>query len=265
MTLKVAGIEIPGSGGDVRFNGNPVDILKFNGETVWKRIIVPSGTVIFESSTPGSYSVNIQEPGNYIITAVGGGGGAAAYAYCYGVSASNWWGMTSGGGSGAYFVGTYTLPIGSLSLTVGDRGVGNGLYKTTDSSTSGSATGGTGTATIVGEYITANPGMGGAVLYKSATGGAGGTLSYSSTNLVSTSTHVNGGTGYTSIQQGVDRTTEAGGSTMNSSTNGSTNGSGYGNGGGASCSGWITQNPIGPAASYTANHGGYGYIKIVKE
>lgn len=267
MDARVNGISIPTtpSDGDVQFNGEGVNELRINGETVWQRVLVPAGTVIFESSNPQTTSVSIPVDGAYEITVVGAGGGAASFAYCPGVYGTNWYGNTAGGGAGGYFKGTYNLTAGNISVTVASRGTGSSAYyKDNSGSASTVCTGNNGGASKVGSIITANGGNGGYAKNRTATAGTGGTVSYSSSNLVSLTTSSTGGTGTNSVSQGYDHTTESGGTQMNSSANGGTNASGKGWGGGASCRGWLSQNPIATQCSATANHGDYGYIKIVK-
>lgn len=68
---------------------------------------------IFESSTGGSYSVNIPAQGRYEITCVGGGG-AAAMRGVYDDKGYGW-----GGGSGGAFKGIFELNAGSYTVVVG--------------------------------------------------------------------------------------------------------------------------------------------------
>ena len=68
---------------------------------------------IFESSTGGTYSVNIPTQGRYEITCVGGGG-AAAMRGVYDDKGYGW-----GGGSGGAFKGIFELNAGSYTVVVG--------------------------------------------------------------------------------------------------------------------------------------------------
>lgn len=68
---------------------------------------------IFESSTGGSYTVNLEATGNYEITCVGGGG-AAAMRGVYDDKGYGW-----GGGSGGAFKGIFELNAGSYTVVVG--------------------------------------------------------------------------------------------------------------------------------------------------
>lgn len=73
--------------------------------------------VIFESSTPGTYSVDILTNGKYEIICVGAGGGGVRYGnggfipYQY-----------AGGGSGGYSNSIQNLTEGTYSITVGGGG-----------------------------------------------------------------------------------------------------------------------------------------------
>ena len=68
---------------------------------------------IFESSTGGSYTVNLEATGNYEITCVGGGG-AAAMRGVYDDKGYGW-----GGGSGGAYKGIFNLAAGSYNVIVG--------------------------------------------------------------------------------------------------------------------------------------------------
>lgn len=72
--------------------------------------------VLFESSTAGTYTVDIEFPGKYQVIVVGGGSGAA-----YNVSGKFSDGSISGG-SGAGFEGIISLTAGTYTITVGAGG-----------------------------------------------------------------------------------------------------------------------------------------------
>lgn len=79
---------------------------------------VPSGTVLFDKNTAGTYTVTIPMTQVYdvIMVGAGGGGDKGAIYKSYG-----------GGGSGAAFVGKIQLTAGSLKVIVGKGGT-NGFY-----------------------------------------------------------------------------------------------------------------------------------------
>lgn len=85
----------------------------------YKRDIVeyPEGVVIFESSTPGSYDVDLVS-GQYEIICVGAGGGGAA--------ACNSWCCSAGGGSGGYSNVLQNVSEGTYTAVVGAGGAGTG-------------------------------------------------------------------------------------------------------------------------------------------
>lgn len=126
----------------------------------------------FESSAPGTYSVDLQV-GEYEIEIVGaGGGGSKGYEGAIGAS----------GGSGAAFVGVFTLETGTYEVVVGAGGLGGA-----DSNINGSA----GTASSISEVVTAGAGGGGA---RVTSGGSGGVLTLNAMPITySLSTNGNSG------------------------------------------------------------------------
>ncbi len=72
-----------------------------------------NSSILFENSTPGTYTVNIPFTGDYEITCVGGGGAAAMY------GRYDDKGYGRGGGSGGAVRGVFTLPAGTYDITVG--------------------------------------------------------------------------------------------------------------------------------------------------
>lgn len=65
---------------------------------------------LFESSTPGTYSLILSEPVNCFVAVVGGGSGGGAELFS----------GNKGGGSGAAVYGNTTLPAGTYTIYVGD-------------------------------------------------------------------------------------------------------------------------------------------------
>ena len=96
---------------DVKFNGDDVEILQFNGITVWERYTPP--VVLFESSAPGNYSLTLTKPTACSVVVVGGGAAGTSYSFI----------QKYGGGSGACVYGTTTLPAGTYSISVGGGSV----------------------------------------------------------------------------------------------------------------------------------------------
>lgn len=160
------------------FNGT-IDIskcyIKINGEYWWtgfytenvlgvKRyltnrninnmIIVPSETIL-NTSTPGTYTLDLED-GDYDVVVVGaGGGGSGCSKHSDGAS----------GASGSAFVGTITLTAGTYNVVVGAGGVGTARLDW--------SRGGTGGSSSIGDLIIAGGGTGGAL---DASGGTGGSL-----------------------------------------------------------------------------------------
>lgn len=85
--------------------------------------------VVFESSTAGTYSVNLEKAGIYEITCVGGGG-AAAMRGVYDDKGYGW-----SGGSGGAFVGTFSLTRGTRTVVVA-KANNNTIAQTSNSQTS---------------------------------------------------------------------------------------------------------------------------------
>lgn len=82
----------------------------FSKELLNKKNTLPSGTVLFDSSTAGTSNVTIPMTMVYdvIMVGAGGGGDKGAIYTSYG-----------GGGSGAAYVGKLKLTAGTVSITVG--------------------------------------------------------------------------------------------------------------------------------------------------
>ena len=141
--------------------------------------------VLFESSTSGTYSLNIKQSGNYEITIVGAGGGGG------GSAGSHAW-MGANGGSGAVFKGVVNLSKSMITINVGEGGTGG------NSSGANAPGGQNGTDSSVnfgsGKLITAGAGRGGHGTgdYGSSNTGAGGTLTITGITTVSTSINQNG-------------------------------------------------------------------------
>ena len=139
----------------------------------------PSGTVIFESSSPGPSSLYVEAPGRFNIVLVGGGGSGAA--------TTNWseYGHVANGGQGALIQGITNISAGTYSINIGEAGPahgngswgGNGGDTTFNGNTAGGGKGGR-TAGYIGEK---GPGYGGTATVVSSgltgTDGANGNTS----------------------------------------------------------------------------------------
>ena len=149
---------------DFYFGGTKIKEVYYGSTKVYSAGY-PAGTVIFESSTPGTYTIKLDYSQKYEIWLVG----AVAYA--------------AGGGSGAYVHGTLTVSGGSYSVVVGSanggqssafnniaRGGGNG---SASSSSSSGGSGGTYSVTSGISGVNGNSGESGRdTLYCEKSGGA---------------------------------------------------------------------------------------------
>lgn len=129
-------------------------------------------SIKFESSAPGTYSIDLQA-GEYEIEIVGaGGGGSKGYEGAIGAS----------GGSGAAFIGIFALEAGTYEVVVGAGGSAGA-----DSNINGSA----GTSSSISGVVTAGAGGGGV---RVTSGGSGGVLTLNAMPITySLSTNGNSG------------------------------------------------------------------------
>lgn len=206
---------------------------------------LPEQTV-FESATPGSYTLNLLAAGTYRIICVGGGGGAAtASTSRFDLDDMQTAIAIAGGGSGGYSQSTLSLSAGTHSIQVGAGGAGASGYNGTNQGIQ--FTGGTGGGSTFDSTVLAYPGGGGYAYAKSAdhthdrtvTAGGGGAGTTANGNA--------GGTASRGVNSMDTHTYTASGGT---SVYG-----GYGAGGGGSAKGQ-NEHP-------TANNGGNGYVKVV--
>lgn len=144
----------------------------YKGSTLVYQSKLPAGQVIFESATPGTYTINIPTTQTYYIDLVGGGGGG------FSVSIGKF-----NGGSAAYIYGNTVLEKGTYTLVIGNGGgrEQNGTSSTFVNNIAGYGGGSTnqstgygGTATVVSSGLTGQNGA-----FQSTTGwingyGAGG-------------------------------------------------------------------------------------------
>lgn len=176
----------------------------YYGSTKVFTVGYPHQTLLFESSTPGTYTLDVLYTTNVELWLVGAGGKGASYTPTGGGAVSSKYKRTqwafAGGGSGGYIHGTRVIEPGTYTIIVGSA---NG-----------------GPTSCFGEV--ANGGGNGAVAPASATAGAGGTCTISVNTLTAT-TGANGST--------------ATGRSATSSSGGSSRYNGYGQGGGSTSSG----------------------------
>ena len=91
----------------------------YKGSTLVFQGLYPSGTVLFESATPGTYNIYLEHTQTYSIIMVGGGAGGSGIQT--GSSMYTRW-LYGGGGSGALIYGNIDLGEGGYSVVVGSGG-----------------------------------------------------------------------------------------------------------------------------------------------
>lgn len=153
------------------------------------------GTVIFESSTPGTYTVTIPATGNYEIWMVGGGAGGFPTI----VSGKQAW---MGGASGGYIHGTTKLSAGAYEAVVSPESsiVIGGVYSYTDTTFANQiAKAAAGDCTVTLSGLTATKGNLGTTSTTTGTGGASVYGGYGKGGDASKSSRQNGTPGYLKI------------------------------------------------------------------
>ena len=162
---------------------------------------LPSGTVIFDKSTAGTYTVTIPATQIYdvIMVGAGGGGDKGAIYTSYG-----------GGGSGAAYVGKMQLTKGTVKVIVGAGGT-NGFYGGTNPTSGGS--------TYIGNYYVGGGELG-------SGGGSGGAKGNCPTNYGYT-TWVAGNAGKAGYSSSNGGASVYGGYGKGAPATGGTGGAGY--------------------------------------
>lgn len=200
-----------------------------------KTSVYDKGQVLFESSTPGTYSLNVEETAECEVYCIGAGGGGAAGVYKRGGFGSRYYYAAAGGGSGGGFIGTVKINEGSYPLVVGKGGPGAGGGE-------GRHDAGDGGSSSIGNGIVCGGGIGGyarADITHYGTPGTGGTAPVITFEVLQTQKNSAGNAG--------------GGSTSSSVTGGAAIYENYGTGGDGTLNG----------TSGTGTDGANGYIKIV--
>lgn len=134
-------------------------------------------TVLFESATPGTYSLNLAGDGVYELYCIAGGGGGSSRNSGGSVY------INSGGGSGSGFIGTMQLSKGIYSITIGAGGNGGDTY------------GGGGGNSAIGNTIVSYGGGGGNATGLSGSGGSGGAIPSVNVAAISIALHTGGNNG----------------------------------------------------------------------
>lgn len=84
---------------------------------VWESSHYQPDEVLFESSTAGTYSLDILDTANYEVYCIGGGAGALV-----GGQLSSFYSIALSGGSGGGFIGIFNLNDGNYQIIIGSRG-----------------------------------------------------------------------------------------------------------------------------------------------
>lgn len=146
---------------DVYFGSTKIKEIYHGSTLVYSSGGYPSGTVLFENATAGTYTLQVDYDCTIHLDLVGGGG--AGYAQMV---------KRTVGGSGAYISGNITLTAGTYTIVVGSGGVYDGLHHSYsnggDSSFENNIAGGGkwgyyggtgGTATVVSQSLTGQNGL----------------------------------------------------------------------------------------------------------
>lgn len=128
------------------YNGNTQIGMVYIGDTLIYGY--QSGTKLFESSTPDTYTLVVEYPCTVSITLVGGGGGGASARYSYTHSNHT-------GGSGSMIYGTMAVQAGTYTIVVGGGGNGASVVDSGNNAVGGDG----GDSTLFGQ--TAGGGKGG--------------------------------------------------------------------------------------------------------
>ena len=132
--------------------------------------VYDEGYSFLETSTAGTYTINLITEAKLNIILVGAGGG-------YATSHGGYWTQNANGGSGGLITGTITLPAGSYKVTVGSGGSGSAVEGGTAYGRKG------GDTSFAGQ--TAGGGGGGTADYLNGSwAGAGGTCIVTETTLI---------------------------------------------------------------------------------
>ena len=138
---------------DVYFGSTKIKEIYHGSTLVYSSGGYPSGTILFENATAGTYTLQVDYNCTVSVDLVGGGSCASA---------------SRKGASGAYISGTISLSSGTYTIIIGDGGIANDTYdggnSTFNSNTAGcgifSSSGGTGgTATVVTTGLTGQNGI----------------------------------------------------------------------------------------------------------
>ena len=154
------------------------------------------GTVLFESSTPGTYNVELLSTAKCEVYCIGAGaGGNCTGGRTTGSHGGKWRSAGAGGGGGAGFIGEIILNKGIHSIKIGKAGAGfrggfDVIAKAPD-----------GEASQIGSFIIAGGGIGGTIRMVSTgtvrqqIAGTGGTISVSGISVISSTLNSNGNNG----------------------------------------------------------------------
>ncbi len=98
---------------NIYWGSTPVKEVWYGSNKIWSNCPYTPNQVLFESSTPGTYSLNILTDGVYEVYCIAGGSGGAAY-HVYGYK---WY--SASGASGSGYIGNLKITQHTYQIVVG--------------------------------------------------------------------------------------------------------------------------------------------------
>lgn len=107
---------------NIYWGSTPVKEVWYGSNKIWSNCPYTPDQVLFESSTPGTYSLNILTDGVYEVYCIAGGSGGAT------MRMVKW--FTASGASGSGYIGNLKITRNTYQIVVGDGS--SGKYKSTE-------------------------------------------------------------------------------------------------------------------------------------
>ena len=107
---------------DIYWGSTPVKEVWYGSNKIWSNCPYTPDQVLFESSTPGTYSLNVLTDGVYEVYCIAGGSGGATWHVM-----TNW--RTATGASGSGYIGNLKITRHTYQIVIG--GGSSGKYNTT--------------------------------------------------------------------------------------------------------------------------------------
>lgn len=137
----------------------------YKGSTLVYQSRLPSGIILFESATPGTYTINVSADCTIRLDMCGGGGKGYNSMYC-------------SGGSAGYIYGNLELSRGTYTVVVGASNSGNSSFLSNiaggGSAGARNTPGAGGTTTVVSAGLTGSDGSRGSTTSRILSYGGGG-------------------------------------------------------------------------------------------